>query len=160
MVPLSGIDLLSLQSNLKTGHDNKGNVNVFDPLRKGFVPVTPEEMVRQLWIIYFLDVLLFSKKLMAVERTFQHSGFTRRFDLVIFDRTAQPLLLCEFKAPSVRITQSTFDQIARYNMQLQVPYSLISNGAAHYCFQIDDENKRFVWMDGLPLGPPAPKGDA
>lgn len=156
MVPLGGIDLLSLQSSLKTGQDNKGNVNVFDPLRKGYFPVTQEEMVRQLWIIYFLDVMLVSKKLMAVERAFHHSGFTRRFDLVIFDRTGKPLLLCEFKAPSVRITQATFDQIARYNMQLQVPFSLISNGNFHYCFQIDDVNKRFVWMDALPMPPLAP----
>jgi hypothetical protein len=160
MIALNGIDLLSLQSGLKIGHDNKGNANVFDPLRKGYFPITPEEMVRQLWILYFLDVMLISKKLMAVERAFQHSGFTRRFDLVIFGRTTTPALLCEFKAPSVRITQSTFDQIARYNMQLHVPFSLISNGTSHYCFQIDDENRRFVWMDHIPLRPPAPKGDA
>ena len=157
MIPLSGIDLLSLQSNLKIGHDKKGAVNIFDPLRKGYFPVTPEEIVRQLWIIYFLDILLVSKKLMAVERAFQHGGFTRRFDLVIFGKTSSPTLLCEFKAPSVRITQSTFDQIARYNMELQVPFSLISNGSVHYCFQIDDENKRFVWQDTLPVNPPGQK---
>ena len=151
MIKLVGIELLELQSSLKLGHDHRGVTAIFDPLRKSYVPATPEETVRQLWIIYFLDVLLVRKKLMAVERSFQHHGQTRRFDLVVFGRTSTPLLLCEFKGPGIRITQSTFDQIARYNMELQVPFSLVSNGSSHYCFQIDDENKRFVWLDGLPF---------
>ena len=151
MIPLQGIDLLSYKDNLKLNTDHKGATQVFDPLRRNFFPATPEEMVRQLWIIYFLDVALISKKLMAVERAFQSYGTSRRFDLVIFDKTTLPLLLAEFKGPGIKIKQSTFDQIARYNMELQIPYSLISNGIAHYCFQIDDELKRFVWQDKLPL---------
>lgn len=151
MIPLQGIDLLSYKDNLKINTDHKGSIQVLDPLRRNFFPATPEEMVRQLWIIYFLDVLLISKKLMAVERAFQSYGSSRRFDLVIFDKTTLPVLLAEFKGPAVKIKQSTFDQIARYNMELQIPYSLVSNGIVHYCFRIDDELKRFVWQDRLPL---------
>ena len=77
-------------------------------------------------------------------------GMLRRFDLVIFDKTTHPLLLAEFKGPGIKVHQSAFDQIARYNMQLHVPYSLISNGTQHYCFQIDDEVKGFVWQKELP----------
>lgn len=151
MIPLSGIDILSLQAALKLSSDKRGLPLVFDPLRKKYILTTPEEIVRQLWIIYFLDVALISKKLMAVERKFQINSMTRRFDLVIFDKTTHPVLLAEFKGPGIRINQSTFDQIGRYNMQLRVPYSLISNGSHHYCFQIDDEKKIFVWQDSLPI---------
>ena len=151
MLQLTGIDILSLQRSLKINSDKHGLSVVFDPLRRKYILTTPEEIVRQLWIIYFLDVALVSKKLMAVERKFQFNGMTRRFDLVIFDKSTHPVLLAEFKGPGIRINQSTFDQIARYNMQLQVPYSLISNGSQHYCFQIDDEKKVFVWQDTIPV---------
>lgn len=151
MIQLQGIDILSLHPALKLGKDRIGTTVIFDPLRKSYVPSTPEEVVRQLWIIYFLDVAVVSKKLMSVERAFQHNTMTRRFDLVIFDRTAKPLLLAEFKGPEIKIGQSTFDQIARYNMELNVPFSLISNGRDHYCFQIDNEKRRFVWQEKLPF---------
>ena len=151
MILLQDIDLLSLQSSLKLRSDQKGVSLVFDPLRKNYFPTTPEEIVRQLWIIYFLDVMVLSRKHIAVERAFQHHGMTRRFDLVIFDKSTLPILLAEFKGPGIKITQSTFDQIARYNMELQIPFSLISNGSQHYCFQIDDENRRFIWKDRLPF---------
>ena len=151
MLPLSGIDILTLQSSLKLSSDKRGLPLVFDPLRKKYILTTPEEIVRQLWIIYFLDILLVSKKLMAVEKKFNVNGMARRFDLVIFDRSTHPVLLAEFKGPGIKINQSTFDQIARYNMQLQVPYSLISNGSQHYCFQIDDEKKVFIWQDTIPV---------
>jgi hypothetical protein len=75
----------------------------------------------------------------------------KRFDLVIFSNTTNPLLLAEFKGPGIKITQSTFDQVAQYNMALQVPYALVSNGMQHFCFQIDDAKKGFVWQKELPV---------
>ena len=151
MIPLEGIDLLALQSSLKLGRDSAGATIVWDPLRKKNIRTTPEEMVRQLWIIYLLDQLNLNRKLIAVERAFQIMGMRRRFDLVIFDPSTHPVLLAEFKGPEVPVRQVAFDQIARYNMQLHVPYSLISNGTMHYCFKIDDDRKEFVWQEKLPF---------
>ena len=115
------------------------------------IRVTPEEMVRQLWIHFFLTTSHWNPKLMAVERAFDFHGMTRRFDLVLFDNSTHPFLLAEFKGPGIPITQSSFDQIARYNMKLNVPYSLVSNGYQHYCFQIDDIKREFTWLAKLPL---------
>ena len=151
MIPLEGIDLLALKSSLKLGRDSAGATVVWDPLRKKNIRTTPEEMVRQLWIIYLLDQLNLNRKLIAVERAFQIMGMRRRFDLVIFDPSTHPVLLAEFKGPEVPVRQVAFDQIARYNMQLHVPYSLISNGTMHYCFKIDDDRKEFVWQEKLPF---------
>jgi len=104
-----------------------------------------------LWIAYFLNVLKINIKLISVERLFIIHGLPRRFDLVIFDKSTHPILLAEFKSPGIKIQQSAFDQISHYNMQLKVPYSLISNGTMHYCFKIDHEAKGYSWQEKLPI---------
>ncbi len=149
MNSLSHIDLLSLQEGLKYSKDEKGVAIVFDPVRRRNVRATPEEIVRQLWILYFIDVLSLNKKLIAVERSFLIHGVQRRFDLVVFDKSTSPVLLVEFKAPDIPINQMTFDQVGHYNMQLKVPYALVSNGRHHYCFTIDDEKREFVFLGDL-----------
>lgn len=151
MIHLTSIDLLTLQDKLKFDRDKNGQLLVMDPLRRKYILTTPEEIVRQLWIIYLLEVKKLSGKLIAVERVFLINGMKKRFDMVIFDTSAQPVLLAEFKGPGIPIRQSAFDQIAQYNMQLQVPYSLVSNGSMHYCFEIDDVKKRFNWRSSLPV---------
>ena len=153
MISLQQIDLLTLQSGIRISKDDKGVAMVFDPVRRKNVRATPEEIVRQLWIIYFLENLKLNPKLIAVERSFMIQGRQRRFDLVIFDKTAQPILLAEFKAPEVQVTQLTFDQIGHYNMELRVPYALVSNGSQHYCFIIDDEKRGFKFLEDIPLLP-------
>ena len=123
---------------------------LFDPVRRRNVSVNPEEVVRQLWILYLLDVLHINPKLIAVERSVKINGTKRRFDLMIFNRSTDPILLAEFKAPGVMINQGVFDQIGHYNMELNVPYSLVSNGSQHYCFTVDVEEKGFVFLKELP----------
>ena len=150
MTPLQLIDLLPFQSSLRYQKDKSGLTQVFDPIRKKHLIATPEEIVRQLWIAYITEFLKINPKLIAIERAFSIHGLDKRFDLVVFSNTPLPVLLAEFKSPGVKIAQSTFDQIAQYNMALHVPYSLVSNGMQHYCFQIDDERKEFVWLKDLP----------
>jgi len=145
------LDLLPFQSGLRYQKDKNGLTKIFDPLRKRYFIATPEEIVRQLWIVYLVDYLKLNPKLIAIERAFSINQLNKRFDLVIFSNTTKPVLLAEFKAPGVKITQSAFDQIAQYNMTLQVPYSLVSNGMQHFCFQIDDDRKGFVWQKELPV---------
>ncbi len=153
MISLQHIDLLSLQTGIRISKDDNGVSVVFDPVRRKNVRATPEEIVRQLWIIYFLENLKLNPKLIAVERSFNILGRQRRFDLVIFDKTAKPVLLAEFKAPEVSVTQLTFDQIGHYNMELRVPFALVSNGSQHYCFIIDDEKRGFEFLSDIPLLP-------
>lgn len=152
MVSIPDIDLLRFQEGLRLQKSATGITQVFDPFRKVFVTASPEEIVRQLWAQYFLEELKVNKKLIAVERAFVLNGLTCRFDLVIFGRSTLPILLAEFKAPGIRIHQPVFDQIARYNMELDVPYSLISNGTAHFCFSVDHDTRSFNWLERIPVG--------
>ena len=153
MLQLTGIDLLSYQNSLRYQRDTPGITRIFDPIRRKYFIATPEEIVRQLWIIYLTETRKINPKLIAVERAFNINGLDKRFDLVVFEKSTHPILLAEFKSPGSTISQITFDQIAQYNMKLQVPYALVSNGRQHYCFRIDDEERKFVWEKELRLTP-------
>lgn len=78
------------------------------------------------------------------------NGMSKRFDTVIHDRQGKPQLIAEYKAPSVKITQKTFDQIASYNMKLHVDYLLVSNGLNHYCCKVNWENNQYTFLQEIP----------
>jgi hypothetical protein len=153
LIPLHNIDLLSLRSGLKISKDTTGATTLFDPVRRRNIKVNPEEVVRQLWILYLMEIMHINPKLIIVERSVDVIGTKRRFDLMIFNKSTKPILLAEFKAPGVLINQGVFDQIGHYNMALHVPYSLVSNGSQHYCFSVDEEEKKFVFLAELPFYP-------
>lgn len=136
-----------LQSQLR----HKNNVaEVWDIVRKKWILLTPEEWVRQHLIQYLHTKKGFSLGLMAVEKSIQLNGMKRRYDLVLYNQQSQPVLLAECKAPEIRITQQVFDQAARYNLVMKVPYLLITNGLEHYCSRIDFENSSFEFMRDIP----------
>ncbi|HYQ59198.1 MAG TPA: type I restriction enzyme HsdR N-terminal domain-containing protein, partial [Draconibacterium sp.] len=93
-----------------------GKQLIFDTIRKKFVVLTPEEWVRQNFIEYLAETKKYPKLLMAVEKQIMVNRQQRRFDLLVYRKNGQPLLIAEFKAPKVKITQNTFDQVVRYNM--------------------------------------------
>jgi len=123
---------------------------IFDPIRKKWLLLTPEEWVRQHLIHYLRDEKKCPVALMAIETSLQMNGMTRRSDVVIFDRAKTPLLLAECKAPLVKLSQSAFDQAARYNMTLKVPYLLVTNGLEHFCCHIDFENQSYSFLTDIP----------
>ena len=122
-----------LRVNLKT-------MQIFDPLRHKFVALTPEEWVRQN-IVQHLVALGFPPGLMASEHPITFNGLQKRCDVVVFNRQANPCLIVECKAPQVAITQKVFDQIATYNMQLNVGFLIVTNGLRHFCCKISENSK-------------------
>lgn len=136
-------------SSLKTR--NQGNAQqIFDSVRRKWVSLTPEEVVRQLLISYFAEEHQFPLARMSVERGFLVLGMQRRYDLVLFDNNAAPLLLAECKAPSVPVDQRALDQVARYNIELHVPYLFVTNGREAYCCQVDFEQKNWKFIETIP----------
>lgn len=126
--------------------DNK----LWDPARKRWVANTPEEWVRQLWVQYWMMHNIPAARI-QIEKGLKVNGLFRRTDLVLFTADYQPILLLECKAPTVTLDQKTFDQAARYNMTLQVPYLLISNGNFTYGATIDHEKQRYAMLQGMPI---------
>ena len=123
---------------------------IFDRLRKQFVRLTPEEYVRQQFVSYLIEHKGYPLGRLANEVTIVLGNVRKRCDTVLYDNYLQPLMIIEYKSPSVVISQKTFDQIARYNFVLQVPWLIVSNGIQHFCCRIDSEKNEYVFENEIP----------
>jgi hypothetical protein len=143
---MSGLNLPPVDLKIKK-QENKDYV--FDCLRKQYVRLTPEEWVRQHFIRYLIDYKHYPQGLLANEVCITMGNLNRRCDTVLYDSFLQPQMIIEYKAPSVPVSQKTFDQIVRYNSSLNVPWLIVSNGIQHYCCRID-ETGRTVFLKEIP----------
>lgn len=123
---------------------------IFDPVRKKFVSLSPEEWVRQHLIQYLSIEKRVPMHMIACEKGLLVNRKPQRFDLVIFGRDGLPLLIAECKAPTVKLTEDTFYQVARYNLALKVKYLLVSNGLQHFFGAIDYHSGNPVFEDRIP----------
>lgn len=123
---------------------------IFDSQRKRFVSLTPEEWVRQHFIRFLLDVKGYPAASLAVEKQLKINGMNKRCDAILYNKMAEPILIIECKAPTVLITQQTFDQVAVYNTKLKVDYFMISNGLEHYCCKVNVENSKYEFYPEIP----------
>ena len=123
---------------------------IFDAFRKKYVTLTPEEWVRQNFIRFLVEEKGFPASLIAIEKGLTINGKPRRFDAVAYNNNGEPLMLIEFKAATVKISQKVFEQIATYNQQLKVKYLIVSNGLKHYCCQIDFATRSIWFLPEIP----------
>lgn len=130
---------------------NDGVRRIFDPLRLKYVALTPEEWVRRHFTAYMISVKGYPQRLMANEIGLKLNNTRRRCDTVVFDRIGgSPLMIVEYKAPSVEITRAVFDQIARYNIVLKTEWLVVSNGLRHYCCTFDHTTCTWRFVPELP----------
>lgn len=109
----------------------------------------PEEYVRQQLLQHLIVDLQFPKGLISVEKGLLVNGLKKRYDAVVYNNQ-QPLLLIECKAPQVPIKQGVFDQAARYNLELNVPFFLLSNGMQQVFCRMDFEAKNYQFLPRIP----------
>jgi len=129
----------------------KKSKQIFDPIRRKWVSNTPEEWIRQHMIQYLITEKQFPQSLIAVEMPITVNQTAKRCDIVLFNPDAKPIVIVECKAPTVALTQKTFDQAAVYNLTLLVDYLLITNGINHYFCKVDFENKKYSFYEEIPL---------
>jgi len=120
---------------------------IYDPLRRKWVPRTPEEVVRQDVIAWLRDVKGFSTSLMESEYDFLYNRRHYRADILVFNRQLQPHLLVECKANGVKIDRTVIDQVVRYTRVLAVKYVLVTNGVSTY---LQHRNAKGTGYDFLP----------
>lgn len=126
-----------------------GTTQVFDPIRRAWFILTPEEHVRQLLLRHLLEDLNYPQALIAVERKLE-GPVARRFDLVVYNRqTHLPWLLAECKAPEVPVTEATLHQLLAYQKPLGARYWLLTNGPTTLCADAQDL-AAIRWLDILP----------
>ncbi|WP_396192063.1 type I restriction enzyme HsdR N-terminal domain-containing protein [Flavobacterium sp.] len=130
--------------------NSENKVAIFDEIRKKFIILTPEEWVRQHVTQYLLQEKKYPKSYINVEKLIKINDLTKRYDLVVFQPNGALFLLVECKAPEVKITQQTFDQIARYNLTLKAKYLMVTNGLNHYFCEMDFENEKYIFLEQLP----------
>ncbi|MGB5981018.1 MAG: type I restriction enzyme HsdR N-terminal domain-containing protein [Nonlabens sp.] len=127
----------------------KGRV-IFDPIRKKFVQLTPEEWVRQHIVNLLLSRKRIPKQLMNIEKELIVAGTKKRYDIICYNKDGTIYLIVECKAPQISIDQNAFDQIARYNLVLDAEYLMVSNGLDHYFCTMDYDTKAYTFIPDLP----------
>jgi len=130
--------------------NSENKVAIFDEVRKKFILLTPEEWVRQHVVKFLTEEKKYPKSHINVEKVLKINGLTKRYDVVVFQPDGQIHLLVECKAPEVTISQSVFDQIARYNMTMDAAYLMVTNGLNHYFCRIDKEQEQYTFLRELP----------
>ena len=112
--------------------------------RRKCVRLTPEELVRQTTLQLLEDEYGFPHGLVGVEVPIEVAGLKKRCDAIVYNQQMQPLMLLEFKAPTVPLTQEVFDQAAIYNRHLQVPYLMLCNGQNSIVAQVLEKQYQFL----------------
>ena len=126
------------------------DIKIFDKLREKWIVLTPEEWVRQHFSNWLQTEYHYPASLMANEIGLDVNGTRKRCDTVIFRPSGEPLIIVEYKAPNIPITQEVFNQIVRYNMALHAEYLIVSNGMNHYCCKIDYKNNTYNFIPKIP----------
>jgi len=134
---------------VRTKADGK-RILIFDGIRKKYVALTPEEWVRQHLIHYLISGKNCPASLISVETPLKYALVDKRSDLLVNDRNGQPLMLAECKAPEIGITQKVFEQIAIYNLTIQAPCLMVTNGLQHYCLAAATDGSSACFLNEIP----------
>ena len=125
-------------------------VYIYDVIRKKDIFLTPEEWVRQHFVQFLINEQKFPISLIAVEKEIMLNNLKKRFDILIFNNKGEHDIIVECKSPKVKISQATFDQIARYNLELKANFLIITNGLEHYYCKMDFKNKKYIFLKDCP----------
>ena len=136
-------------ADVRLRHGNRGD-EIFDPLRKKWLLITPEEWVRKDFSGQLGTSLGYPAGLMANEVSINLNGTSKRCDTVVYDTALHPKMIVEYKAPTIAITRQVFEQIGRYNLVLGVEYLTVSNGLSHFCCKVDNESHKFSFLKEIP----------
>ena len=128
----------------------EGTIQVFDVIRKKYFVLTPEEWVRQHFIHYLNTEKNYPMGLMEVEKMVKYNALKTSADIVLYTTEGKAKMIVECKAPNVKITQDTFNQIAKYNFKLKVQFLVVTNGMQHFCCKMDYEKNINCFLEEVP----------
>ncbi|MDR2358841.1 MAG: type I restriction enzyme HsdR N-terminal domain-containing protein [Prevotellaceae bacterium] len=131
--------------------DTEKGREIFDPVRKKYVALTPEEWVRQQLVHFLMIEQQVPVSLIGVEVVIPLNRRNLRADVIVYGRSGQPLLLAECKAGDVKITSKTFMQVAGYNLTWRVPWLIVSNGIQLYCCMFNAATGQYDFVDKVPV---------
>lgn len=124
---------------------------ILDEIRRKYVRLTPEEWVRQNFIRYLVNEVMYPPGLIGVEVMFLFNKLRRRVDILVHNRQGKPVMIVECKEPGVNIDEKVFDQIVTYNLGLKVPYIVVTNGIVHYACKLRKDQPGYEYLYVIPL---------
>ena len=128
--------------------EDAGKEFIFDEFRKRWVQLTPEEWVRQNFLQYLTQTKKYPASLIAIEKEIKMGELKKRFDILVYDTQTKPWMIVECKEMNVALDKTVLDQVLRYNISLNVPYLVLTNGM--YCMAFNLKEKKVVEIDSLP----------
>jgi hypothetical protein len=129
----------------------EGQEMILDPIRRKYVRLTPEEWVRQNFVQYLVNEGKYPAGLLGIEKIFKFNKVKRRFDILVHNRSGEPVMIVECKEPDTKIDDKIFDQIVCYNMGLKVPYIVVTNGLDHYACKMNYQESKYDFLLVIPL---------
>ena len=129
---------------------NENKMLIFDNLRKKYMVLTPEEWVRQNFVQFLIETKKYPNSLIAIEKQVVVNNLKKRSDILVFNKEGNPHIIVECKAPKIKITQATFDQIARYNLKLKANFLIVTNGLEHFYCKMDFEKETYIFLKEIP----------
>ncbi len=124
---------------------------IFCRLRRTYLVLQPEEMVRQLVINYLLDEVQIREKSIQVEKNISASSMDR-VDLAVYGKGSAPFLLIECKSWEVELNRLAINQISRYNLNHDFPHCWITNGKDNLMYGLGGVDNKYENLDGFPDG--------
>jgi len=128
---------------------------IFDPQRRKWVKLTPEEWVRQHFVQYLINQGRYPPGLIGIEIMFRYNTMKKRVDILVHDRNGKPVMIVECKSPDIRISDfyedKVYDQVGGYNLGYKVPYAIVTNGIDNYAFKFNAEKMQYEHILQIPL---------
>lgn len=146
-ISLPGLNLPSFAPKIRRLDDG---IQIFDPCRRKYVQLTPEEWVRQHWINYLSSNLGYPVSRMGVEFGIRYGNLSKRPDISVFDQQGEVETVVECKAPHIALSENTFLQLASYYKVLRPKYAVMTNGLHHVIASIDRGNGALSYLQELP----------
>ena len=144
---MQSLNLPAYPFKIKSDEDKK---YIFDEIRKKYVALTPEEWVRQHFIMFMTEYKGFPRSLTGVEVPVTINKLKKRCDIVFYNSSGKSLVLVECKAPEVVLNKDVFEQIGIYDMVISSEYFIVTNGLRHYCFKASSNKNKFDFLKEIP----------
>lgn len=128
----------------------EGKKYIFDEIRKKYIVLTPEELVRQKFIRFLIEEKGYIKSLFSIESGLKYGDLKKRTDMLYYDRSGRPFLLVECKSFKVPLSQKTFEQLSIYNLTVKARFIGITNGISHRFCQVDYADKKLYYLESVP----------
>lgn len=130
--------------------EDNGKHKIYDIVRKKYVALTPEEWVRQHFVNYLVSKKRYPLGIIANEVQIKLHNTLKRCDTVVYNKYLEPIMIIEYKAPSIELTTNVFDQVLRYNMALRVRYLVVTNGIKQICCDINYSTQQYNFLSEVP----------